>query len=113
VASADRPEWQVGVEDPHEPSRVLPVVPVREGAVATSGHAHRGRHVVDARTGAPPTGIASVTVVAPDLTWADIDATAAYVMGTDAARWLERRPIGVALVIWADGTCTRVTGMPG
>ena len=41
--------------------------------MATSGGAHRGAHVVDARTGRPPSGIASVTVVAASLTDADID----------------------------------------
>ena len=109
VAAEDRPEWQIGVEDPREPSRVLAVVPVRQGAVATSGHAHRGQHVLDARTGEPPTGIASVTVVAPDLTWADIDATAAYALGEQAAEWLRTRPRRAGLVVWADGS-TEVVG---
>lgn len=111
VAADERPEWQVGVEDPSDPSRVLAVVPVRRGAVATSGHAHRGRHVVDARTGAPPSAVASVTVVAPDLTWADIDATAAYAMGAQGAAWLRTRPGRTGLVVWADGS-TEVVGHP-
>ena len=49
---------------PADPRRILAVVPVFTGAVATSGTAHRGQHLVDARTGRPPTGVASVTVVA-------------------------------------------------
>jgi thiamine biosynthesis lipoprotein len=109
VATRERPEWQVGIEDPLDPSRVVAVIPVRRGAVATSGHAHRGRHVVDARTGAPPSGVASVTVVAPDLTWADIDATAAYALGAQAADWLRTRPGRTGLVVWADGS-TEVVG---
>jgi len=109
VAADSRPDWQIGVEDPRDPSRVLAVVPVRHGAVATSGHAHRGRHVVDARTGEPPAGVASVTVVAPDLTWADIDATAAYAQGEQAAEWLRTRPGRVGLVVWTDGS-TEVVG---
>ena len=51
------------------------MVPVRSGAVATSGTAHRGDHLVDPRTGQPPKAIASVTVIEASLTWADIDAT--------------------------------------
>ena len=43
--------WRIGVEDPHDPQRLVAVVPVRTGAVATSGTAHRGAHLVDARTG--------------------------------------------------------------
>jgi thiamine biosynthesis lipoprotein len=102
------PPWRVGIEDPADPTRVLAVVPVFTGAVATSGTAHRGEHLVDARTGRPPTGVASVTVVAALLTWADIDATAAYAQGADAARWLETRPGRSGLVVWADGSTTTV-----
>jgi thiamine biosynthesis lipoprotein len=103
-----RPPWRIGIEYPHDPTSVIAVVPVRSGAVATSGTAHRGAHLVDPRTGRAPEGVASVTVVADSLTWADIDATAAYVHGPDAARWLQSRPIRSALVVWADGTTTRV-----
>ena len=103
VAGLASPDWRIGIEDPHDPTRVLAVVPVRNGAVATSGLAHRGGHVVDARTGAVPDAIASVTVVHDDLTWADIDATAAFALGRDAARWLRTRPRRRGLVVWADG----------
>jgi thiamine biosynthesis lipoprotein len=103
VAGPDSPDWGIGIEDPHDPTRVLAVVPVRNGAVATSGLAHRGGHVVDARTGCVPDAIASVTVVHDDLVWADIDATAAFAMGRDAARWLRTRPRRTGLVVWADG----------
>jgi len=102
----DGPPWRIGIEHPHDPSRLVAVVPVSTGAVATSGTAHRGNHLVDARTGRPPTAVASVTVVAATLTWADIDATAAYAHGEDAARWLRTRPGRSALVVWADGSTT-------
>jgi thiamine biosynthesis lipoprotein len=100
--------WRIGVEDPADPQRIRAIVPVFTGAVATSGTAHRGSHLVDARTGRAPFGVASVTVVAASLTSADIDATAAYAQGPDAARWLETRPGRSALVVWADGTVTAV-----
>jgi thiamine biosynthesis lipoprotein len=104
--------WRIGLEDPHEPQRLLGVVPLANGAVATSGTAHRGQHLVDARTGLAPDGVASVTVITASLTWADIDATAAYAHGTDAARWLETRPDRTALVVWPDGTTTTVRTAP-
>ena len=94
--------WRVGVEDPADPTRVLAVVPLRRGAVASSGTTHRGQHLVDARTGRPPRGVASVTVVADTLTWADLDATAAYALGPEAAAWLRSRG-RTGLVVWADG----------
>ena len=104
VAHRDRPAWRIGIEDPNRPSRIVAVVPLRTGAVATSALTHRGAHIVDARTGEVPTGVASVTVVADDLTWADIDATAAFAHGEDALRWLGTRPDRRGLVVWADGT---------
>ncbi len=100
--------WRIGIEDPHDPTRVIAVVGLRAGAVATSGTAHRGSHLVDARTGRAPVGVASVSVIGPSLTWADIDATAAYAQGAGAVGWLRARPITGALVVGTDGRCTRV-----
>src|SRR5512133_126377 len=108
TALPNGPAWRIGIEDPHDPTRLIAMVPVRSGAVATSGTAHRGHHLIDPRTGQPPSGVASVTVIAESLTWADIDATAAYVQGRDAARWLQTRPINGALIVWADGTTARL-----
>lgn len=85
------PGWRIGVEDPHDPSRLVAVVPLHDGAVATSGLAHRGAHISDPRTGRTPGRLASVTVIDADLTWADIDATAAFVMGPEGAGWLTGR----------------------
>ena len=107
VDPAGRP-WRIGIEDPRDPRRLIAVVPVHTGAVATSGSAHRGQHVVDARTGRPPSGISSVTVVADSLTAADIDATAAYAQGPGAAFWLRGRPGRTGLVVWSDGSTATV-----
>ena len=103
--------WRIGIEDPHDPSRLVAVVPVHTGAVATSGTARRGAHIVDARTGRPPTGVASVTVIGPSLTAADIDATAAFALGPDAVRWLRCRG-RTALVVHTDCTTTVVAPEP-
>lgn len=101
--SQDRAPWRVGIEDPHDVQRLVATVEVRRGAVATSGTAHRGEHIVDPRTGSVPRDLASVTVLADDLTWADIDATAAYAMGAGALAWLRTRPGRRGVVVWADG----------
>jgi thiamine biosynthesis lipoprotein len=109
----DAAPWRIGVEDPRDPRRLIAVVPVHTGAVATSGTAHRGAHIVDARTGRPPPGVASVTVVTGSLTWADIDATAAYARGRDAAHWLGSRPGRTGLVVWRNGSTTTVPAVEG
>jgi FAD:protein FMN transferase len=100
--------WRIGVENPFRLDQIAAVIPVFTGAVATSGIARRGHHIIDGRTGRPPLGVASVTVTAASLTAADIDATAAFALGPDAASWLRTRPGRTALVIWQDGTNTTV-----
>ena len=100
--------WRIGIENPHEPSRLIAVVPLHNGSVATSGTAHRGQHLLDARTGRPPLQVASVTVIATSLIAADVDATAAYALGADAADWLRTRPGRSGLVVWQNGTVTVV-----
>jgi len=108
IMGSDAPAWRIGVEDPQDPTKIIAVVPVRTGAVATSGTAHRGQHIVDARTGIVPTGIGSVTVIAESLTRADIDATSAYAHGAGASDWLTAQPGLLALVIDPDGHCVTI-----
>ena len=110
TADVERPDWLIGIENPSNTRLLIAVVPIRSGAVATSGTAHRGQHLMDARTGLPVNGVASVTVVGPSLTWADIDATAAYAHGAGAAAWLSNRPGRTGLVVWPDGSTTTIDG---
>jgi thiamine biosynthesis lipoprotein len=109
VVDPTRPAWQIGIEDPRQPLRIFATVSVRRGAVATSAPTHRGNHIVDARTGLPPIGVASVTVIGHSLTATDIDATAAFCRGLDAAAWLRGRSDTAGLVIWTDGTSSVIS----
>jgi thiamine biosynthesis lipoprotein len=111
VCHTDDPEgvpWRIGIEHPHDPTRLLATVPVRRGAVATSGTSHRGAHLYDGRTGAAPTRVAQVTVLVNGLTWADIDATTAYALDAEATTWLQGRPDRVGLVVWRNGAVERI-----
>jgi FAD:protein FMN transferase len=82
--------WRVGVADPFRPGRLALVVAARDCAVATSGTAERGAHIVNPRTGRPAEGLVSLTVVGPSLALADACATAAFAMGPVLARaWSE------------------------
>ncbi|MBB4900672.1 thiamine biosynthesis lipoprotein [Streptomyces griseostramineus] len=110
---AGRP-WRVGVSDPLRPGGLAAVVSAAgadELAVATSGTAERGDHIVDPRTGrSAVTDLVAVTVVAPRLTWADCWATAAFAMGSrEGLRWLESLPDAEGLLITA-GDEVRCTG---
>lgn len=99
--------WHVGVADPDRPGAVVATLEVRNGGVATSGLAERGTHIIDPRTGVPVDTVRSATVVADDLTTADIWATAAVVAGSDDLGWLRRAPATTGIILAADGRVRR------
>lgn len=86
--SAPGTPWHVGIADPNGRD-ILTVVTGADLAVATSGSAERGAHIVNPFTDRPARDPVSVTVVGPDLTWADAYATAAVAMGAAARPWLD------------------------
>ena len=92
------PPWRIGIEDPRRRGSVARVVTVRRGAVATSGAATRGGHVVDPATGHGITRAGSATVLGPDLLWADVWATAAWVDPARARRLIADRDPAYELV---------------
>jgi thiamine biosynthesis lipoprotein len=95
--------WHVGIAHPLVARSFCTVVAITDGAVATSGTAERGLHVLDPHTGRPADALASVTVVGPALATADAYATAALAMGLDAPGWLETLADHEAYVVDATG----------
>lgn len=85
------PAWLIGIESPFAPGTYAGSVEITAGAVATSGSAARGAHVIDPRTGLGVERPGSATVVGPDLVWADVWATAAYVDPAEARRLMAIR----------------------
>jgi FAD:protein FMN transferase len=103
--------WQIGVQHPWQRDKVAEVLCVMNGAVATSGRAERGDHVIDPRTRRPATALMSATVVASDLAIADALATAAVAYGSIGAPWLARVPDTAAFAITAAGDVVTTLGL--
>ena len=82
------PVWRVGIQHPRDRLAIAAAIEVTDLAVATSGAYERGDHLVDARTGAAPSGVVSVTVIGPDLGLADAYSTAAFALGAHGPRWM-------------------------
>ena len=101
--------FRIGIEDPLDRSRVLAVVSLASGGVATSGTAARGEHLYDPRSGGAATALVSMTVVAPTLERADVLATAAFVDG-DLALAVAHGCEGLA--VRADGVRTHTPAFP-
>lgn len=118
---ADAQMWRIGISDPARAGTLLGVVELPAGpwrwAVATSGTAERGRHVVDPHTGTFPGMVASATVVArvdaplaEAGAWTDGCATALVAAGGGAAALLADLPVH-GLVLGADGVLTDPEGL--
>jgi thiamine biosynthesis lipoprotein len=91
VVTAGRP-WRVGIQHPDRAHHLCVVLEVPDGAVATSGTYERGLHIMDGRTGRPVRDLVSLTVVADNLTTADIVSTAAFAMGVEGIAWADAQP---------------------
>jgi FAD:protein FMN transferase len=111
AAAPGRP-WRLGVAHPLRPGMLAAVVAGRDLAVATSGTAERGAHIIDPHSGRPATALASVTVVGRSLAEADVWATAAFAMGPDCLARLEARTGLEALAVLPDGGLRWTNGFP-
>ena len=102
--------WRVGIANPLRPGQLALVVAGRDFAVATSGVAERGPHIIDPYTGQPPVGLASITVVGASLAETDAFATAAFAMGSAARDWLESLDGYEGFAITAAGPTWQTSG---
>ena len=102
--------WRVGVAHPLTPGAVVATLELDGGAVATSGTAERGRHLWDGRTGDAAHALASITVVGPELAWADAFATAAFALGGAGLTWVRRFAGYEALAVTLEGAIERTPG---
>jgi thiamine biosynthesis lipoprotein len=107
-----RRPWHTGIAHPLVRDALTVVVEGRDLAVATSGTAERGLHVIDPTTGQPANALASVTLVGLELTTTDAYATAALAMGLAAPAWLETLVEHEAYVIDAGGHVWWTPGFP-
>lgn len=104
--------WRIGVAHPLRPGMLAAVVAGRDLAVATSGTAERGAHILDPHTGRPATALASLTVVGADITRADVWATAGFAMGPDCLARIEAVDGLEAFAVLPDGSRRWTSGFP-
>lgn len=82
-------------------------------AVATSGSAHRGHHIIDPHSKRPASASRAVTVAGPTLLWADVYATAAVARGSTAVAWLDGIDDYEGLVVRSGSLLPTTAGWPG
>ncbi|TDX09909.1 FAD:protein FMN transferase [Flavobacterium sp. S87F.05.LMB.W.Kidney.N] len=82
-------DWKIGITNPFKPEKILAVVPLKEGAVTTSGsyekfvvfNGKRYSHIINPATGYPAIGLCSVTVFGPNAETANGLSTSMMVLG--------------------------------
>jgi thiamine biosynthesis lipoprotein len=87
----DGTPWSIGITNPLHRDTVFAVVPLKHGAVVTSGsyekfvmfNGKRYAHIINPATGYPATGVASVTVFGPSAEQANGFSTSLMVLGRE------------------------------
>ena len=115
-------DWRVAVQHPQNRDRLLAIITMEEGSVATSGDYQRYfevegvryHHILDPHTGMPADELTSVTVVAADTMTADAISTAIFVLGGEKGIALvERLPAVDAIVVDYSGVPIYTSGLEG
>jgi FAD:protein FMN transferase len=105
--------WLVGVEDPHGGSDPLAVLALRDLGCATSSvrlrrwvvDGHEVHHIIDPRTGrSGGQGLAAVTVIHPDVAWAEVWSKTLFLTGLERIEEVARQRELAAVWVHADAT---------
>ncbi|NIJ54437.1 FAD:protein FMN transferase [Dyadobacter arcticus] len=108
----DGSDWIIGINDPVHQGELFAVVPLRQGAVVTSGsyekyvtfNGKRYSHIINPATGYPATGVTSVTVFGPSAEKANGFSTSIMVLGEEAGlKLINRFPEFSCVMITDDG----------
>jgi thiamine biosynthesis lipoprotein len=103
--------WQVGVQHPRDPNRILTAVPLKNCSISTSGdyenfylkNGTRRGHIIDPRTGVPVSRLQAVSVIAPDGVTSDMLDTPLFVLGPEKGMDVARGIKGVEVLMIAEG----------
>lgn len=111
--------WKIAVQDPRERNKMVEIISLREGAIATSGDyenyfdpERKYHHIIDPETGFSPHHLASVSVLCPSLTLADALATALFVTPfPEIKQLISSLPNASGLIIDRQGNKKKISGL--
>ena len=83
----DKQPWMIGIQHPERAGSIAAAIPMRDGAVASSGTYERGAHIFDSSNNSIAIGARATSVYGPDGGLADALATGLMVAGRDGAPW--------------------------
>ncbi len=104
--------WTIAIRDPRDSNGVVAVLPLEDVSISTSGDYERYfeedgvrfHHLIDPHTGASPSGVRSVTVLAPDGLTSEALSKTVFVLGPKRGfELIESLPDVDAVVVDASG----------
>lgn len=106
----DKQPWKIGVSNPFKPHKMIKVLKLRYGSVATSGSnekfveidGKRYAHIINPTTGWPSTGLTSVTVSGPSAEFANFLSTSIMVLGNKKGKKLLKKFADYTAIIVKD-----------
>ena len=102
--------WTIGIRNPFNTDELIKILEVENKGVATSGNYIRGNHIYDPLNKDVVAGIASFTVIGPNIYDADRFATAAFAMGENGIFFIENLPGFEGYIVDKNGTATMTQG---
>ncbi len=105
VGAAPDRTWTFGIVDPTDDAQLLATATGASLAIATSGPAQRGEHILDPSTHRAASGaLHSFSVIGRSIIDCDVLATAGIAMGDDVEGWFAHRPDVQTFGVRADGS---------
>lgn len=104
--------WAIGISNPFKRHKVLKVLKMREGAVATSGSyekyveigGQKYAHIMNPKTGYPSQGLVSVTIYGPTAEFSNALSTSIMVLGKrEGMKLLKKYPRNKGLLVSEKG----------
>lgn len=110
----DGQPWNIGLQHPRQPEKMIASFTLKDKAVATSGDYQkyfikektRYHHILDPANGMPARGVISCTIVAENVMDADALATTVFVLGPEKGMALVESLDGVETMIVTDSGST-------
>jgi thiamine biosynthesis lipoprotein len=108
-------KWSIGIRNPFKQEEIVKTLHVTGVGVATSGTYIRGDHIYNPRASAPDLAAAtnemvSLTVIGSNIYEADRFATAAFAMGAEGIKFIEKLDGFEGYMIDKNGVATMTTG---
>lgn len=85
----DGKKWNIGIQNPFNLDQIVKVINISDMGIATSGNYQKGEHIHNPIKNSMANEIASITVIAKDILYADVLATACFAMGEEGINFLK------------------------